>query len=269
MNRFSNHIHGDKFVELCDYIIRENDSPIDPEQLKSNKLVFCKTDQIRTFFDIVRHNPNRFVLITHNSDHNITPEVYSLKPPCITRWFAQNALVQAPDLVPIPIGLERPGIAGSGNIQDLSEVFRDRDGYNNLVYLNIAPSTNYLERGECLAGLENKPWVKRQGTRIPFRHYLKDIAESKYTAAPPGNGHDTHRLWEALYMGSIPIVVDSPANREFSKIYPILMIKSWSDLQPQWLTEQAPHILFDRFNIDKTLNFSYWEDQIRMAKRAL
>ena len=32
----------------------------------------------------------------------------------------------------------------------------------------------------------------------------------KFVVAPLGNGPDSHRIWETLYAGSIPIIFDIP-----------------------------------------------------------
>ena len=39
-----------------------------------------------------------------------------------------------------------------------------------------------------------------------IEEYERDLLTSNFVLCPEGNGIDTHRVWEALYSGSIPIV---------------------------------------------------------------
>ena len=48
--------------------------------------------------------------------------------------------------------------------------------------------------------------------------YRDDIEKYKYVLCPPGNGIQTHRLWEAMYFGSIPVVKDSILYKSFKKL---------------------------------------------------
>jgi hypothetical protein len=46
-----------------------------------------------------------------------------------------------------------------------------------------------------------------------------------FAFAPMGRGIDTHRVWEILLMGSIPIVISSPLDRLYSQ-FPIVIVRS-------------------------------------------
>ena len=50
---------------------------------------------------------NEYILITHNSDFDISDKEIANKDKKIVHWFAQNLVVKASsDISPIPIGLE-------------------------------------------------------------------------------------------------------------------------------------------------------------------
>jgi hypothetical protein len=40
----------------------------------------------------------------------------------------------------------------------------------------------------------------------------------RYVVAPRGGGEDTHRAWEALYLGAVPIVKHSPIDSVFKDL---------------------------------------------------
>jgi hypothetical protein len=48
--------------------------------------------------------------------------------------------------------------------------------------------------------------------------YLEELRRHRFSLAPPGNGLDTHRAWESLYLGTLPLVQDSTVSRAFAGI---------------------------------------------------
>jgi len=255
MVNLDDYIHGDKFVGLCEYKIDTNDFQIDPSKLMKNQLVYVKTDKIQDFFNVVRDLPYKYVIITHNSDHNITEEVYKEKPVNVLHWFAQNCLVEKSDVTPIPIGMERPGIAGSGDI----EVLKRNQGLSKdiLAYCNISVGTNPRER----TFEREQPFIVNDYDRITFESFIQRLSHSYYTISPPGNGHDCHRTWEALYMGSIPILLASPMSMSFSKIIPMIVVQSYGELNERYLKSMLEKNLFI-IRGASAITFSYWRDLI-------
>ena len=52
-----------------------------------------------------------------------------------------------------------------------------------------------------------------------------------FVSCPEGNGIDTHRLWEALYLKTIPIMKKNKMSPFLKKInLPILVLNKWTDL---------------------------------------
>jgi hypothetical protein len=251
------YVHGDKFVELCDYKIDTNDFNIDVERLKRNQLVFVKTDKILDFFSIVRDLPYQYIIITHNSDHNIIEGIYWQKPPNIILWYAQNCLVNKPDVIPIPIGIERPHVGSCGDQSML-------DKYKNstkdiLCYCNFSPSTNYNERGFN----RNKPFITNDFERISFEEHTKKLARSYFCISPPGNGHDCHRTWEALYLNTIPILKRSYMSEYFSTLMSMVLVDSYEEITEDFLLSKIKN--FDNNNS----YFSYWRETILESRKFL
>jgi hypothetical protein len=202
-------IHGDRFVEICDYAIKENDDKIDDKMLDKNGLIFVKTDQIINFFEAIREKPFNYVIVSHNSDHNITEEIYRQKPPNVLHWFAQNCRVNYEDVTPIPIGIERPCVSGLDTVQIVLDASRQEIDPTNLAYINFSWQTNPDARQPIIYQYCHNKWVTVQD-RVPFEQYLREIKRHVAVFCPPGNGWDTHRFWETLYMGRVPIVYDCP-----------------------------------------------------------
>lgn len=82
-----------------------------------------------------------------------------------------------------------------------------------------------------------KRCAKELGSRFPvgkaksMSEYYRQLKEHRFVASPAGRGLDTHRSWEALIMGSIPVVDDVPSLRELFADLPVLPVKSWRNVR--------------------------------------
>jgi len=99
-----NIITGNKFKNLCDFILDENGF-IKTNNDNEIKLFFVKTDLIDLFFsNFVPNYP--FKLITHNSDYSITEyHLKYLNNSLLVSWYAQNVNFKHEKLKSIPIGI--------------------------------------------------------------------------------------------------------------------------------------------------------------------
>jgi len=92
-------------------------------------------------------------------------------------------------------------------------------------------------------------------TRI---EYLRSCREKCFVICPPGNGKDTHRLWETLYMGGIPIIKQDKYLAPLVSELPVLVVKSWSEvLNEHFLERSWFEINSRRYNFEK-LSIQYW-----------
>ena len=91
--------------------------------------------------------------------------------------------------------------------------------------------------------------------------YINEVRSHKFVLCPRGNGIDTYRLWESLYLGAIPIVKDC-INMDFYKELPIIIIKEYSELTPEFLEaeyERHSPLCWEGSPLDLT----YWMTKIR------
>ena len=63
-----------------------------------------------------------------------------------------------------------------------------------------------IRRDVKSALLKKFKWIENQ----EFEEYIKTLQKYKFCICPPGRGIDTHICWEALMVGTIPIVLSSP-----------------------------------------------------------
>ena len=128
-------------------------------------------------------------------------KIYFLKPKCISKWYSINVEFEEENLIPIPIGMT----IFTKNLQgrDLrSTPFSEKQ---KTLYINFNKNTNHKNRNKIYQTYKNKDWAIIKQPTLSMEEYNNDIQKNLYVLSPWGNGVDTHRFWEALYSGSIPI----------------------------------------------------------------
>ncbi len=92
---------------------------------------------------------------------------------------------------------------------------------------------------------------------LPYNEYLTNMSKCKYVLCPPGRGLDSHRTWEALYLGCIPIVIKHDLYNNWHDL-PILQIEKYEDITVD---------LLDNFSYEKPttniLDIKYWRELIK------
>jgi len=143
--------------------------------------------------------------------------------------------------------------------------------YKNLIYMNHNIATNPAKRTEVYTLLKDKPWItvdmKHNGD--DFDSYLDNIYNHKFVICPEGNGIDTHRLWEALYMGTIPIVLRSN-NTEHWRGLKYATVGNWAWVDVDFVTNVCSIFNSEYFEeMDEMLTFDYWKNKILSYKDGL
>jgi hypothetical protein len=73
-----------------------------------------------------------------------------------------------------------------------------------------------------------------------LEHYHRHIINHAAVLAPRGNGLDTLRAWEALYLGRVVITKNSTLDPVFSH-FPVYILKNWTDLTEQVVRDAVAH----------------------------
>ncbi|NBQ42369.1 MAG: hypothetical protein EBU23_07500, partial [Mycobacteriaceae bacterium] len=155
------------------------------------------------------------VWVTGHSDYPVTKELFERYEPNFEVWYATNVEHTHPKLRPLPIG-----ITNCTDESDLHRIYGDQTVMAEVaaepralaaapVYANFSVGTFPAERAPLLAALAAAPWAdvgEPENSLEGRRRFLRAVRNHKFVACPRGNGVDTHRTWEALYMGSIPIL---------------------------------------------------------------
>ncbi len=275
-------VYGDQFLLLAHTVLRSKlERPYYPvvEWDKSNLvyfedisqewhnplLIFCNNDtDLNCLFDRLHLFKNKFVLMSHNTDANIT-EKYSFiyEHPTIYHWFTHNVLVNHPKVTNIPIGKANP-TWNHGKQEFFFDIQSRNVQKNNPIFACFLLSTNKEKREYCQSviqsfGIQNHPITH------PLQ-YFYNLAGSYYCICPEGNAVDTHRFWECLYFKTLPICIRTPFTEFLANEFPCCLIDSWENL-PQQLIPYDPTVFTPELAIK--LDFPYYRDLILQKVKEL
>ncbi len=88
--------------------------------------------------------------------------------------------------------------------------------------------------------------------------YLKNCRKSNFVLCPVGNGVDTHRIWETLYVGGIPIIKSHTVLNKLVMELPVLVLQDWEELKDRNFLEYSyEKMQRGHYNYSK-LSSTYW-----------
>ncbi len=122
-------------------------------------------------------------------------------------------------------------------------------------------------RRQAIEELRLKSFITWEPRQIPRNEVWRRHADYSFEISPHGNGLDCHRTWEAILLGTIPIVKTSSLDSLYDGL-PVVIVENWLDVTEdnlrKWRTGLAP--LFDG-PIPEPLFSNYWLDRIHGYKR--
>jgi hypothetical protein len=179
---------------------------------------------------------------------------------------------------PLPLGLTNQTNESEfhklfGNhelLKSASESTNALDVYKGIVTGNFSIKTNHKARLPLARLLENVfgAFEVPDFTENGRLKYLKGLGESNFVACPEGNGIDTHRLWETIYMGSIPIITENDSIEPLVRGLPVLIVKSWDQISDRNFLERAWNQISQVDNYDfSRLEVSSWINLLHYTPR--
>ena len=206
-------LSGDFFASLADTVIEK--LPLESstlEKLQKSEVVFVKSNLLEEFLLKYSSAISSRVIICGNSDYDFTQALEI--PKSVKRMYLQNSFItNNKDFFTLPIGIENLRISING----LPRLMKPGLPWNKrkkkvLVgpFSSTHPERESLEKSIQLLVSQEIEIVKH---RLSPKDYSALMQQYQYVFCPRGNGVDTHRFWEALYRGAVPIVIESQWSR--------------------------------------------------------
>ena len=181
------------------------------------------------------------IMVSGHSDEGVTQTMVDHFKP--RAWFALNKMCADERVQALPMGVAN---TTPENVDCMVQVMKqDVPRAHPLLYLNFSIDTYPEERAYVWDVLSDKEWTA-VGAHDPTlegrTRYLRDIKAHAFVACPRGNGVDTHRLWETLYMGSIPVVRREVGYKDFEGLFPICFVDEWDQVTQDFLEKEEKRI---------------------------
>lgn len=245
-------ITGEKLQNICDYYIGNKDdlnfNPsikiqthkhifIDDESSYSNivnlniKNIFCYTHILadnNKLIVLLKNINTPFNILFHNSDHEFNNNhINLLNIPNLKKIYTQNINILPNDrLIPLPIGIAN-SMWGHGNLSIWDDVLNNVnfDNKRNNIYFNFSFTTGSRKEVFDIVKSKNIENI----SNLDYKSYLELLSSYKFCICPEGNGIDTHRFWECLYLKVIPICKKNYVTEYYSKLFPTVLLDNWQD----------------------------------------
>ena len=264
---------ADSWREWCDRAFWCNEGPQGDERFQAGEVVFCKIDEVMRLFERLRLTRKRIVLVTGEGDLPCDAFRQKFLPANVARWFATNVTTPHPRATAIPLGLGSPRSAATLRATEIldrraSGIPRDR-----WLYVNFRPDTNPRARQPVYDDFQCRSragdWITFQppGERGANSGFLGELVRHRFVLCPPGTGVDTHRMWEVLLAGAVPVVLKSRAMEPFSEL-PVLFVEDFRQVTKEFL-EKAFEKRPDPPAIHPLMTSEFWHVKIRGAASQL
>ena len=263
-NNFCNRFFQEESLKICS---------------SKNNIFYTPSDALEIFIDkILPKLKDKFTVIVGNSDRSINLEIKNinnlLSNKYLIQMYCQNLEFKHKKASYLPIGIDFHSRfsfnrRGSGKIlpkkfeQIFIKILKSNPIRSNKIYCNFHFRLNKA-RKNCFEKIPKK-LCKFQNIKISQENTWKEIKKYNFIACPDGNGYDTHRFWEAVILGSIPIVLKKHKLIDLYKNFPILAINRWEDINEKLLKTTYSKIKKTKYNYNLLL-LKYWINLISKNK---
>ena len=279
-------IHRNAWFSLCDFIYTDkgdqwsptinNTSLFNPEDIQYGSVIYATPFGIEEFLEKIHPRiKNPYILITYCYGA-VSKYTNVVNDPKILAWFGQanGDAVKFDKFQIIPLGLFATDEVFENRKTNGESIKRLKEREKTkLLYMNImVHEGQHVE----LAGrkyvynlFKDQPYCKTitltPTWRKPFMDYMEDMADCKFTISPEGDMHDCYRHWEAIIVGSIPIVHHSPLDSIFNDL-PVIIVDDYAEITEDFLNYKYEEMKDKKYNLDK-LYMKYWSDLVDQAKK--
>ncbi len=262
------------------------------KNIKDNDSVYVVSSVLNKFVEIILPNIEekkiKIVLVTGASITSVPNELSKkhgidyiekiCNNSCIKHWFTQNYELRESHskITAIPLGIDYhtvqtgkclwdwgPQKTALEQEEELTEIAKKQDfesrknkTFDFFHFKKFKRHNN--DRSYASAAIKGKPFNVTLPKRISRNETWNMVTDYKFIISPHGNGLDCHRTYEAMFLGSIPIVRTSPLDVIY-KDMPIIILKNWHEININDLVEKSKEMITKS---RERLYLKYWIDLI-------
>lgn len=225
-------LSGDSFASLCDLVLKDKIQIelLDLQEI-ARKRVFCRSDLVPFLLNKMKNKVKTSLIIAGNSDFDFEVSPDALLT-CFDQAFLQNSMISDNKRIfTLPIGVENIRYGMNG----LPKYLNPTSDWNaRIPKILVGPfSPTHPDRQQLIEVARNSEFCELlESVNITPAHYSELVNRYRYVACPRGNGIDTHRFWETLYRGAIPVVKRSAWSSSLNILeIPFLEVETWNELE--------------------------------------
>lgn len=206
--------------------------------------LFISSDLLESLYRSQESLPNLRILVSGHSDRNFYEKIDI--PDSVRVWFSQNnAITGDLRIRTLPIGIENLSLGRSGQRKYFRTVNETR--IQDRVLVPPFSPTNRIRKMTVIECRKLSDCFDVYSQMIYEKEYFSLIKRYKFVLCLEGNGFDTHRIWETLYLGGFPVVLKSAWSTKLAELnLPILFINSVHEVDSALLSEfHREHLDFD------------------------
>ena len=133
------------------------------------------------------------------------------------------------------------------------------------MFAHFTIETQPVVRSEWLDYFQDQDFAQTPTGTIERTELWRKMAGVRFVASPPGAGMDCHRTWEALVVGSVPIIQRFPHMVGLFEDLPVWQIENVSEVTPESILRTAHEISNklqkNQYNFRK-LTVGWWKEQL-------
>ena len=289
-------VDASTFRGMAAHVVDEYFCHFEPARVREGEIVFVNAFLLCAFVRVLHpliREP--YVLVTHNSDYPAPIQApgydfsHILRDRKLLAWFAHNANAVHPKLFALPQGfpVNTKTLAADWSAHlafAAQKTMRERPRPPPLerraqwLYVNFAPR-NESARRDILRWARSRaaaPFVTLSGAaratgggqrahaKVAQEAFLAEMRAHRFVWCPPGNGLDTHRVYEALQQGTVPIVMAHAGLAAMYAQLPVVVVGRAEEITQERLAALVPVLqpAVDRLwthEGDSVLSAHYWQ----------
>jgi hypothetical protein len=256
------YLSGDAFANLADLVISsERDLQVFSTLSSIPRVTFCRSDLVTQLENKNFNHSQDRILIAGNGDFDFTDS--SLLPRNIfqTFYLQNSSMSDNKTIFTLPIGVENLSLGINGLTKNLHSTRNWKSRSANVMVGPFSPT--HKARGELLAQAHsNKDTFKIMESLISPQKFALLMMRFRYVACPRGNGLDTHRFWEALYRGSVPIVKRDEWSKSLKVLdIPFIEVDDWDQVPEAIRSFDENFLGFEPQKVE-SLWINYWKKRL-------